>query len=326
VTGATGIRPSPEPGATIGDAVARAAALLAEAGVAGARREARLLAALALEIDPAIVLGYPERPLDARAGERFMALVARRAAREPLSRIGGMREFWSLSFALTRDTLDPRPDSETLVAAALDRLPDRHAPWRILDLGTGSGCLLLALLSELPQAFGVGLDLAPGAAAAARRNAAALGLSGRAGFVVGSWDAAIRGPVDVILANPPYIPSAAIDDLAPEVARYEPRRALDGGPDGLDAYRLLAPAVQRLLRPGGVGLVEIGERQAGAVTALMERAGLAVEEVRQDLAGIERCVVVALPSAASIAAESNQKNDWNAGSSRLGWSARLKEP
>jgi release factor glutamine methyltransferase len=312
--------------ATIGSAIADAVSVLDEAGFDEPRRRARRLLTAALGLSDAEVFAHPERPLGEAEQTRIAAMLGRLLAHEPLTRILGSREFWGLEFSLSADTLDPRPETETVVEAVLARRPDRHRRYCILDLGTGSGCLLLALLSELPQAFGIGVDLAPGTAAAARRNAAALGLSGRAGFLAGSWDAAIRGPVDVILANPPYISSAAIDDLAPEVARYEPRRALDGGPDGLDAYRLLAPAVRRLLRPGGIGLVEIGERQAGAVTALMERAGLAVEEVRQDLAGIERCVVVALPSAASAAAESNQKNDWNADSSRLGWSARLKEP
>lgn len=277
---------------TIGDAVAAAAARLAAAGIAEARREARLLASLALAVEPALVLGYPERQIAESARQRLMALVARRAAHEPLSRLRGRREFWSLDFGLTAETLDPRPDSETLIESALEWMADRDAAWRIVDFGTGTGCLLLALLSELPNAYGIGIDILPGAARAARANAAALGLAGRAGFLAGSWDAAICGPVDVILANPPYISSAAIAGLAPEVARWEPRRALDGGPDGLAAYRALAPAARRLLAPSGVGLVEVGAGQAAAVAGLMEAAGLAVAVVRCDLAGIERCLVV----------------------------------
>jgi release factor glutamine methyltransferase len=282
-------------GDTIGAAVAEAAARLAAAGIVEARREARLLAALALGVDPAVAWGFPERRLDESPRQRLAALVARRAAREPLSRLRGTREFWSLDFALSPDTLDPRPDSETLIEAALALLPDREAPLSVVDFGTGSGCLLLALLAEFRNALGVGVDIRPGAAAVARRNAETLGLGARARFVVGVWDATILGPADVILANPPYIPSKEIETLAPEVARFEPRQALDGGPDGLAAYRVLVPASRRLLSPGGVALFEVGAGQAEAVARLAARYGLRVRAVRCDLAGIERCVAVGHP-------------------------------
>jgi release factor glutamine methyltransferase len=277
---------------TVGDAVADLARRLAASGIAEPRREARLVVALALGVEPAVTLGWPERRLDAAERARLAELAARRAAREPYARLAGRRPFWTLELTLSPATLEPRPDSETLIEAALALLPDRAAPLRIVDFGTGTGCLLLALLSELPAAAGIGIDILPAAIAVARRNAAAAGLAGRAVFVVGDWGKALAGPVDVIVANPPYICSGDIDGLAPEVARYEPRLALDGGADGLAAYRELAGDTARLLRPGGLGLFELGEGQRAAVVRLMSGAGLAVRDVRRDLAGIERVVVV----------------------------------
>ncbi len=281
------------PAQSFGGAVDDLARRLAAAGIAAARREARLLVALAASVEPATVLGWPERCLDSAAAALLAEFAERRIAREPYARLAGRRQFWSLDFALSPETLDPRPDSETLIEAALALLPDRSAALRIVDFGTGSGCLLLALLSEFAGAFGVGIDLSPGAAAVARRNAAALGLAGRAVFAVGRWGEALAGPVDVILANPPYICSESIDRLAPEVARFEPRLALNGGSDGLDAYRALAGETRRLLRPSGIGFFELGEGQAEAVAALMRAAGLGLRCIRRDLAGIERVLVVA---------------------------------
>ncbi len=280
------------PSRSFGEAVAALTPRLAAAGIAEARREARLLVALAAGVEPATVLGWPERRLDAAVETRLAELAGRRAAREPYARLAGRRQFWSLDFALSPETLDPRPDSETLIEAALDRLSDRRAGLRLLDLGTGSGCLLLALLSELDNAFGIGVDLLPGAAAIARRNAASLGLAERAVFTVGHWGEALAGPMDVILANPPYICSELIDSLAPEVARFEPRAALDGGDDGLDAYRALAGETKRLLRPDGIALFELGAGQATAVAALMAGVGLRPEGTRRDLADIERVLIV----------------------------------
>ncbi len=277
--------------ATLGTAVADSAMILAAAGIDDARREARLLVALSADLDPAMVLGYPERPLDESARLRLNRLVARRAAREPLSRLRGRREFWSLDFALSPATLDPRPDSESLVTAALKWLPERLKSYRLLDFGTGTGCLLLAMLSERPNAAGIGIDLSFDAVRVARRNAASLGFGGRAAFVVGSWGSTIAGSFDGIVANPPYIPGADIAGLAPEVAAFGPRLALDGGPDGLTAYRLLAPAVARLLRTDGVAAFEVGEGQACAVAELLRASGLCVHGFEKDLAGIDRVVV-----------------------------------
>lgn len=268
---------------TRGEVVAEATAAL------GDRREARLVVAAALGLDPGELLGWPEREIDDVTHARAAEFIRRRAAGEPLSRLRGMREFWSLNFALSPETLDPRPETETLVAAALDAVPDRAAPLRLLDLGTGTGCLLLALLSELPSAWGLGVDRAFGAALTARANAAALGLSRRAAFLVGDWADAIDGIFDLIVSNPPYIPSGEIATLAPEV-RHDPRRALDGGADGLEAYRALAPQLARLL--GGTAAVEVGAGQARGVVDIMRDAGLDVCGIRPDLAGIDRCLVL----------------------------------
>lgn len=278
---------------TRGEALARAAAVLQGAGVEGGRRDARLLLAHVLECDPGAVFMRPEAPLAAAEKRRFDDLVARRARREPVSRILGRREFWSLSFALGPATLDPRPDSETLVQAVLDAIPERGRPLALLDLGTGTGCLLLALLSELPAAHGVGVDISAEAVGVARRNAAALGLDGRAAFAVGDWGDALEGPFDVIVANPPYIPDGDIAALEAEVALWDPRRALAGGPDGLVAIRAIAPAAARLLAPGGIVAVEVGEGQDAAAAAVLAATGLTVRARCPDLSGIARCVLAA---------------------------------
>ncbi len=277
---------------TIGAAVASVAAQLVAAGIAEARREARLLIAAALGCDAATVIGYPERGMTIEASARVAAFAARRASREPVARIIGHREFWGLDFVVSPATLVPRPDSETVIEAALEFLADRSAPLRVIDFGTGTGCLLLALLKELPAATGLGVDLAHEAAATARCNAERLGLAQRAKFLVSFWGRAVAGSFDVILANPPYIPSGAIAGLAPEVARFDPALALDGGMDGLASFRQLAPDIARLLHEDGKAFVELGADQAGAVAAVMEQTGLAICTVRRDLSGIERCLVV----------------------------------
>lgn len=275
---------------SIGDCLKIGARRLAEAGIEDARREARLILAHALGIDPVTVLGYPERPVgDAAAYE---ALIGRRAAREPLSHLTGRREFWSLEFEVTPATLDPRADSETLVEAALEAVADRDAPLRLLDFGTGTGCLLLALLSELPNATGLGIDIDLAALEVAGRNAARLGLAERVSFRQGDWGDSLDGPFDVIVSNPPYIPAGDIAGLQAEVARYEPRGALDGGADGLDCYRRLAPEICRLLAPGGAVVLEFGMGQGGDVAGLMQTQGLAFRGFRRDIAGHERCLTL----------------------------------
>lgn len=279
------------------DAVRR----LDAAGVPTPRLDARLLVADALGCEPgALTLRAGER-LDSDGVARIEGLIARRMAREPVARIRGMREFWSLPFRVGPATLDPRPDSETLVEAALSAIGDRDAVLDVVDLGTGTGCLLLALLTELPQARGLGIDISAEAVAVARDNAAALGLADRARFAVADWRDPVRswagaavGGVACILANPPYIPSEQIDDLAPEVARHEPRGALDGGGDGLDAYRSLGPAIRSLLAPTGVAVIEVGAGQADPAATLLATAGLSVVRRAGDLAGYDRALVVQL--------------------------------
>ena len=192
---------------------------------------------------------------------------------------------------MSPDTFDPRPESETIVEAVLKALPARDGPLRLLDLGTGSGCLLLALLSELPHAIGVGIDLVPAAVRTARENGRMLGLSDRTVFAVGDWGAAVRGRFDAVVANPPYIAAAALAELPREVAAYDPPRALDGGADGLEAYRAIAADLPRLLARRGIFAAEIGQGQAVAVAEILRSNGIVGRAVVPDLAGILRCVL-----------------------------------
>jgi release factor glutamine methyltransferase len=278
-------------GLTVGSLIAEAAGALQRAGFDEPRRRARRLVGAALALSPSEVFAHPERPLDRAEAVEIAAVLARAITHEPPSRIFGVREFWGLDFRLSPATLDPRPESETIVEAVLARRPDRTLPYRILDLGTGSGCLLLALLSEYRAATGIGIDLASGAALAARDNAAALGLGDRARFAVGDWGAALRARFDIVVANPPYIASGAIARLAPEVRDHDPRLALDGGADGLDAYRAITGDLARLMLPGGLVAAELGSGQDRAVAAILTAAGLALEGVTPDLAGIGRCII-----------------------------------
>ena len=277
---------------TIGSALAQAAAAaLGAAGFDEPRRRARRLLAAALGRSAAEMFAHPESVLTLEEEAGVFAMLDRMTRHEPLSRIVGKREFWGLEFLLSADTLDPRPESETVVEAVLARLPDRTRAYRFLDLGTGTGCLLLALLSEFPWGIGVGVDVAPGAARTARHNALVLGLGDRAHFAVGDWARAVAGRFDAIVANPPYIATTAIAGLPPEVRDYDPHRALDGGADGLAAYRAIAADQPRLLLPDGLLAVEIGIGQADAVGAILAQNGLAIDGFAPDLAGTVRCIV-----------------------------------
>jgi release factor glutamine methyltransferase len=276
---------------TVEAVVAEAAAVLARAGRTEPRRCARRLVAAILDLPPAELLMRSGQAISREAAVRVRRLVERVARGEPVSRAIGRREFWGLDFALSADTLDPRPDSETILEAVLARLGDRAGQLRVLDLGTGAGCLLLALLSELPAAFGLGIDISEGAVATARRNAHALGLAGRACFFVGDWGSAVGEEFDVIVANPPYIPSAALADLPVEVREYDPWRALDGGEDGLDSYGKIAEQLPALLAPGGIFAGEVGAGQAAGAAAVLEARDIYLETFERDLAGIERCVL-----------------------------------
>ena len=274
---------------TLGEALTDAAAVLAAAGIEDPRREARLLLAHATGLDPASLLLRRDEPSQAA---EFSQLVQRRAAHEPMALITGRQGFWSIELAVSPDTLIPRADTETLIEAALALFQDRGAVTRILDFGTGTGCLLLAALTEFPLAWGVGVELSPEAAALARRNAAGLGLAGRSSVVSGNWADALVGRFDLVLANPPYIESEAITGLMPEVSRYEPLRALDGGPDGLAAYRAIIAALPQVLAPEGIAIMELGIGQADTVAALVRSVAMHPLPPYVDLAGIPRALAV----------------------------------
>jgi len=274
-------------------------ACLQAAGIESPELDARLLLGDVLQLDLTGLMTAHTRKLDAREAATLEALIARRIAGEPVARILGHKEFWGLPFALSPATLVPRPDTETIVEAALELLKQEgrlNDALRIADLGTGSGAILLALLSELPNAHGIGTDINPEAIKTATANAAALGLGDRAAFLVCDYASALHAPFDLIVSNPPYIPSRDIDDLAIEVRAHDPHLALDGGADGLDAYRVIAPAAFELLVPRGVVVVEVGHGQEGDVVRLMAEKGLDQgAPAKADLNGIPRAVMARKP-------------------------------
>lgn len=280
------IRTVPDPvGMRWRELLREAARALEQAGIEGGMRDARRLLMAVLDI-PAerVALIADDCPQEERI-DAFHAAVARRRAREPLSHIVGHRAFYGHRFSVNAHVLDPRPETEHVVEQALE-YPFR----RVLDLGTGSGCILLSLLCARPFAHGVGADLSLRALEVARGNADALGLSDRARFVLSDWFAQLRGPFDLVVSNPPYISRRDMAALPPEVAQYEPEQALCGGADGLDAYRAITAGAGRVLAPGGRLIVEIGRGQAPAVCALFAAAGLEDIAVQRDLSGHDRVV------------------------------------
>ncbi len=278
----------------VGAALTATAARLREAGIEAARLEARLLLGHVLDRRVEWVVGHTDATLDRPTRTRLEALARSRVSRRPLAQVLGRREFWGLPFEVTPDTLDPRPDSETVVRAALDAFPDRNAGLAVLDLGTGTGCLLLSILSERPWAAGVGIDISEAALAVARRNAAAFGLADRASFALGDWGAALRGRFDLVVANPPYVADDDFEGLEPEVARFEPRVALAGGADGLRCHREIVIQLPRLLGAEGRLVLEVGAGQAEPVSGILAAGGLRVVGCHRDLGGIERCVAAAV--------------------------------
>lgn len=270
--------------------VARGAERLAAAGIGSANLDARVLLARAMDV-PSEALVFAAAPSTAQL-ERYETLIARRESREPLAYVTGCKEFWSSTFEVGPGVLVPRPDTETLLDEVLRAFPDHAQPLDVLDLGTGSGCLLIAFLSQYSQARGVGVDELDAALAWARRNADRNGVAQRCTWLRGGWAAAQERTFDVILSNPPYLAAAEHRDLAPEIARHEPREALFAGEDGLDAYRALAPVIAKSLRPGGWSGVEIGAGQQDRVCEIIAGAGLEIARVAPDLSGTPRCVVI----------------------------------
>ena len=263
---------------------------LEAAGVPGPVIDARLLVEAAAEATRADIVTDPYRPLTPEQEARLEDYLSRRSRREPVSHILGRKGFWKIMLQVTPDVLTPRPDTETVVEYVLRDFPE-HARWSVLDLGVGSGAILLSILAERPAAQGLGVDVSEEALAVARENAANLGLAGRTALLRGDWTFGLGDEsFDLVVSNPPYIASRVIDDLDPEVRDYDPRLALDGGADGLDAYRSLAPEILRALKPGGRFAVEIGFDQKVAVEALFREAGAADVVTVRDLGDRDRVV------------------------------------
>ncbi len=277
-------------GLTRSDRLRLAAERLKAAGIDEAADDARRLLLAAFDASPARLLTEmaSEMP-DAELG-RFDALIGRREQREPLSHILGTQPFWTLELKVTRDVLTPRADTETLIEAALAAYPDRRAPLRILDIATGSGAIILALLSEFPNATGAATDLSEAALAVAQENADLTGLADRVSFQHQSWADGLEGPFDLLVSNPPYIATAVIDELEPEVRAYEPRMALEGGRTGFEPYPHLFAEASRLLVPGGLALFEIGYDQGAWAREAASEAGAKETRFLKDLAGHDRVV------------------------------------
>jgi release factor glutamine methyltransferase len=253
--------------------------------------DARVLIGHALNFDHAALVSNGERALDVLEAAAIAGFAERRLKREPVARITGHKEFWGLDLAVTPATLVPRPETETVVEMTLAAVADRSQPLRLADFGVGTGALLLALLSELPNATGIGTDLSEEALRTTRANAGRLGLAARAALVRCDYGAALHGPFDIVVSNPPYIESDAIGGLDPEVRDYDPRLALDGGTSGLHGYRTLLADVRRILAPAGIVVVEVGAGQAPDVAALMEDAGFVAEPPKADLMGHFRAIL-----------------------------------
>ncbi len=288
-----------EPMRTVGEIQAETRARLEAACADTAALDARLLVMHVLSIGHEVLIGYPDRLVASCDQRTILELTERRCAGEPISRIAGVREFYGRRFQITPATLDPRPDTETVVEAVLEAagaIWPADTPLRVLDLGTGSGALLITLLAEWPQAQGVGTDFCQDALDVAQANAQAHGVASRCRFVRSDWLEEVEGRFDIIVSNPPYIRRADLDGLAVGVKDYDPRLALDGGPDGLDAYRLIAEGIGGFLSLGGFVTMEIGEDQAEQVAGIFQAVGLGMHDdlpwLRRDLAGRPRVVTL----------------------------------
>ena len=280
--------------ATLGTLMAEGVAALNEAGIENARMDVRILLARSAGVDGGRISAWPEDEVAADKEAAFRDMIARRSGHEPVGRILGERDFWRHTFKLAPETLEPRPDSETLVEWAIDFLEDNDAP-RIVDFGTGTGCLLLSTIGDLPGSSGIGLDISEGAVACARENARALDLDGQVEFRVSDWDTALddrerADGFDLVMSNPPYITRDEMETLSPEVQKFDPRIALTDEGDGLAAYRVLSQVAFDLAKPGGFVIFEIGRGQEKDVGQLLVEAGFVGVEYREDLGGIVRCV------------------------------------
>jgi release factor glutamine methyltransferase len=285
------------------------------AGIDDAAQDARHLLCAAVDIDHSALIREPELAIEDDGADRLGRYAARRLAREPVTRILGSRGFWSLEIEVGSDVLDPRPDSETLIDAAIDVFAQRQQEaLRIADFGSGSGALLCALLDVFPNASGVAIDISPAATALTRRNLHLCGMSSRARVAQADWSDGVETGFDLIVSNPPYIASGEIAALDPEVRNHDPALALDGGQDGLDAYRDLSQLLPEALRPGAIAILEIGSGQAANVVAIMAHAGLHIDRVQKDLGGVERALVVRNPASRCV----NRPDRWLSSSDPLG--------
>ncbi|MDF1736864.1 MAG: peptide chain release factor N(5)-glutamine methyltransferase [Minwuia sp.] len=283
--------PRPVEQETVGNLLDRATRQLRQAGLDSPRLDARVLLGKAMQCDPSSLLPGSAKPVSSSQVARFATLIQGRLARRPVSHLTGHREFYGREFTVTPDVLDPRPDSECVVELALQQMESSAAP-QVLDLGTGTGCLLLTLLAECPQAQGLGVDLSTAALAVAKANAIALKLQDRASFAQGEWLSGITERFDLIISNPPYIRSGDIRGLAPEVRCHEPHLALDGGQDGLTPYRILLPQLATHLKAEGVAILEHGQGQEVSIALLAEQSGLEIIATATDLGGINRGVAL----------------------------------
>lgn len=274
----------------IKEALREATSRFRSAGISEPGRDASVLLTHVFSGDREIQYREPEKELSGEQIDQYLDFIDRRCSREPISHIVEVREFWSRDFIVNKHVLDPRPDSETLIEAVLQHVGDDQATGNILDLGTGSGCLVLTLLAELTQATGVGVDISLDAIKVASRNAVQLGLANRVKFVQSSWFEKVSGQYGIIISNPPYIEKSVIETLQPEVKLFEPIQALDGGDDGLDCYRLIISNMSSFLKDDGFAIFEVGKGQADDVVRLMKEIGFISIKVHVDLASVGRCV------------------------------------
>ncbi len=282
------------PPATLGALYKSLSDKLSIAKVQKPHLEARILLAHAASIDQIQIFGYPEYQVESNVVSNLDEMVCRRKNGEPIAYITGTGEFWSLEFDITRDTLIPRPDSELVIETILNNIANSRKVFSILDLGTGTGCLLLSLLSELPNAKGLGIDISPEACRIAKQNAKKLGLGRRAKFKQGNWMAGIKKEFDIIISNPPYISDPEIKLLDKSVQLFEPHIAISGGPDGLSAYRTIAKESRSRLKSEGMLAVEIGINQAISAINIFTDNGFKIKEVSKDLSKIDRCILATL--------------------------------